>query len=107
MQVPEVRKFLKGLVIIDDVAFFGIAPHAERQARAEPDMDCEVAAVHLKTRHLLFRQRVGPAPCHTYFVVPGLLLRRYQLHNMSHVEQKEHRASHTPVSGAQMYHQIS
>jgi len=59
MQVPDVKKFLKGLVVIDDVAYFGIAPHAERQARAEPNMDCEIAAVHLETRHLLFRRKVS------------------------------------------------
>lgn len=57
--MPDVKKFLKGLVVIDDVAYFGIAPHAERQARAEPNMDCEIAAVHLETRHLLFRRKVS------------------------------------------------
>lgn len=57
--MPDVKKFLKGLVVIDDVAYFGIAPHAERQARAEPNMDCEIAAVHLETGHLLFRRKVS------------------------------------------------
>ena len=57
--MPDVKKFLKGLVVIDDVAYFGIAPHAERQARADPNMACEVAAVHLETRHLLFRRKVS------------------------------------------------
>lgn len=66
MQVPDAGKFLKGLVVIDEVAYFGIAPHAERQARAEPDMDCELAAVHLETRQLLFWHKVTPADaCHT------------------------------------------
>lgn len=59
MQVPDVRSFLKGLIVVDDVAYFGIAPHAERQARAEPDINCELAAVHLETKRLVFRQKVG------------------------------------------------
>ena len=67
MQVPDVKKFLKGLLIIDDVAYFGIAPHAERQARAEPTMDCELAAVHLKTRRLLFRQKASSVCCQVPF----------------------------------------
>lgn len=58
MQVPDQKKFLKGLVVVDNVAYFGIAPHAERQARAEPDMNCELAAVHLVTQQLLFRRQV-------------------------------------------------
>ena len=61
MQVPEKKKFLKGLVVVDDVAYFGIAPHAERQARAVPDMNCEFAAVHLVTHQLLFRRQVRVA----------------------------------------------
>ena len=59
MQVSGVRSFLKGLIVVDDVAYFGIAPHAERQARAEPNMNGELAAVHLETKSLLFRQKVG------------------------------------------------
>jgi hypothetical protein len=49
---------LKGLVVIDNVAYFGIAPHAERQARTAPDMHCELAAVHLVTHQLVFRRQV-------------------------------------------------
>ena len=65
MQVPDAKKFLKGLIVVDNVAYFGIAPHAERQARAEPNMDCELAAVHLDTRHLVFRQKVSRVHCHS------------------------------------------
>ncbi len=66
MQVPDAKKFLKGLVVVDDVAYFGIAPHAERQARAQPNMDCELAAVQLETGHLILRRKASH--CHSTVV---------------------------------------
>ncbi|BDA45004.1 hypothetical protein COCOBI_06-4830 [Coccomyxa sp. Obi] len=50
--------FLKGLAVIDDVAYFGISPGAERSMRANPELDCELAALALLEKRLLWRRKV-------------------------------------------------
>ena len=50
--------FLKGLAVIDDVAYFGISPGAERSMRANPELDCELAALDLLQKRLLWRRKV-------------------------------------------------
>ena len=52
------RVFLKGLAVVDDVAYFGIAPHAVRSARAHPMLDCALAAFDLTSRQLLWQRKV-------------------------------------------------
>lgn len=44
------NKFLKGLAIVEDVAYFGIAELSERSARDNPDKNAEVAAFDLRRR---------------------------------------------------------
>lgn len=48
--------YLKGLCIIDDIAFFGMAQQQDRQDRDSPDLDCELAAFDLKKGLLLWRR---------------------------------------------------
>lgn len=57
-QVPGEGKFLKGLAVVDEVAYFGISPHAERSMRADPKLDCELAAFQLLENRLLWRRKV-------------------------------------------------
>ena len=52
------KKFLKGLHIIDDVAYFGISDVTHRSNRGSPNLQCEVGAFDLKTNKLLWRQEV-------------------------------------------------
>lgn len=58
MQVPEEGKFLKGLAVLDDVAFFGITTWAERSIRDDPNSHGELAAFDLVTNRLLWRRTV-------------------------------------------------
>lgn len=44
------NKFLKGLAVVEDVAYFGIAELSERSARDNPDKNAEVAAFDLRRR---------------------------------------------------------
>ena len=53
-------RFLKGLCVIDDIAYFGVAPSASRAARADAGLACELAAYDLKEGLLLWR-RVVPS----------------------------------------------
>ena len=55
---PEPNKYLKGLVVVDDIAFFGIAEAQERQARDSADLNCEVAAFDLIESVLLWRRQL-------------------------------------------------
>ena len=50
--------FLKGLCVIDGIAFFGIAPSQNRQNRADENLNCEIAAFDLVEKRLLFRRKV-------------------------------------------------
>ncbi|KAL4458606.1 hypothetical protein ABPG75_013471 [Micractinium tetrahymenae] len=57
-QVAEPGKYLKGLCVVDDVAFFGIAPSAPRDRRADASANCELAAFDLQQRLLLWRRQL-------------------------------------------------
>lgn len=58
LQVSEPGKYLKGLCVVDDIAFFGIAPSAPRDRRADPSLNCELAAFDLQQRLLLWRRQL-------------------------------------------------
>jgi hypothetical protein len=60
--VPEEGKFLKGLAVLDDIAYFGITTWAERSLRDSPDNDGELAAFDLVSNRLLWRRTVGDTP---------------------------------------------
>jgi hypothetical protein len=51
--------FLKGLVVIDDVAYFGMAPPMERQGRDAVTVSCSLVAVDLVRRRHLFTHAVA------------------------------------------------
>ena len=51
--------YLKGLCVIDDVAFFGIAVSGERKSRTDESLSCELAAFDLRN-NILFWRRVVP-----------------------------------------------
>lgn len=59
--MTDEKVFLKGLVVLEDRAIFGVNQHAPRSARNDPRMDAEVAVVDLRSRHLLSRIKV-PQP---------------------------------------------
>ena len=52
------QTFLKGLCIVDDVAFFGIAPASPRSSRADESLECELGAYDLLNKELLFRKKM-------------------------------------------------
>jgi hypothetical protein len=58
-QAPEAGRFLKGLAIMDDVAYFGVSEWAPRSARDDPKSNCQLAAFDLKEGKLLWRKEVG------------------------------------------------
>lgn len=60
MQVPEGGKFLKGLAVVNHVAFFGISPSTPREARNDEDLDCELAAFDLVDKELVWRRKARP-----------------------------------------------
>lgn len=51
--------FLKGLCVIDDVAYFGLSHSMQRSARASAAANGQLAAVHLPTARLLFLRTLG------------------------------------------------
>jgi hypothetical protein len=57
--VPEEGKFLKGLAVLDDIAYFGITTWAERSVRDSRDNDGELAAFDLVSNRLLWRRTVS------------------------------------------------
>ena len=57
-QLNDARFFLKGLAVVDDIAFFGIAPRAPRGDRADPSVNCHLAAFDLKAEALLWARRL-------------------------------------------------
>lgn len=59
--MPEGGKFLKGLAVLDDVAYFGISTWAPRQIRDSPDQNCQIAAFDLIEGRLLWRRDVQTA----------------------------------------------
>lgn len=56
------KAFLKGLSVIDDIAYFGIAPHIARASRADLSLTCQLAAVHLLDGRLLWSRKVNIHP---------------------------------------------
>ena len=61
LQAPRSEgAFLKGLAVVDDVAYFGFAPHAMRSARGDAGLDCALAAFDLQSRALLWMRKVQP-----------------------------------------------
>ena len=52
------KVFLKGLVVVDDIAFFGIAAQQRRQSRGSIDLNCDIAAFDLQNQFLLFRRNL-------------------------------------------------
>jgi hypothetical protein len=52
-------RFLKGLAIVDDIAYFGISPWAPRSARDDPRSNNQLAAFDLVNQRLLWRREVG------------------------------------------------
>eukprot|EP00775_Hariotina_reticulata_P013388 gene13388-13515_t len=59
--VPEEGKFLKGLAVVDDIAYFGITTWADRSVRDNPNTDGELAAFDLVHNRLLWRRVVATA----------------------------------------------
>jgi hypothetical protein len=51
--------FLKGLAVVDDVAYFGISPPMGRQDRGGTHVECDVVAVDLLTHQQVFRLQVA------------------------------------------------
>eukprot|EP00775_Hariotina_reticulata_P005663 gene5663-5900_t len=60
-KTPEKGTFLKGLAVVDDVAYFGISPWAPRSARDDPKTNNELAAFDLIAGQLLWRREVPTA----------------------------------------------
>lgn len=58
LQLGDSRFFLKGLCVVDDIAFFGIAPHTPRGDRADPSMNCHLAAYDLKSHVVLWARQL-------------------------------------------------
>jgi hypothetical protein len=60
-RAPEGDRFLKGLAVVDDVAFFGVSIWAEREVRDAVDRNGELAAFDLNGRQLMWRRTVPTA----------------------------------------------
>ena len=52
----EDGRYLKGLAVVDDIAFFGVALSQKRQARDSAELSCELAAFDLREGVLLWRR---------------------------------------------------
>ena len=50
--------YLKGLCVVDDIAFFGIAESREREKRDSEDLSCELAAFDLLAHRLLWQRKL-------------------------------------------------
>lgn len=50
--------FLKGLLVIDDLAIFGKSPRRPRSSRFDTDFDAELIAVDLRTGSALWTRKV-------------------------------------------------
>ena len=51
--------FMKGLAVIDDVAYFGVSEFGERDERADPSKTSDVVAFDLASRTVLWRETVA------------------------------------------------
>ncbi|WPT14105.1 hypothetical protein PSENEW3_00000236 [Picochlorum sp. SENEW3] len=56
VDISEQKYYLKGLCIVDDIAYFGIAISQERKSRADESLNCELAAFDLNTKSVLWRR---------------------------------------------------
>lgn len=54
VQAPQ--GFLKGLMVLDDTAYFGISPPMQRQDRDGPKVMCDLVAVDLNSQKQIFRR---------------------------------------------------
>jgi hypothetical protein len=54
----EKSKYLKGLCVVDEVAFFGIATQQPRDSRDNLSLNCELAAFDLREGLLLWRRQL-------------------------------------------------
>jgi hypothetical protein len=52
------KRYLKGLCVVDDVAFFGIAEAQERQRRDSGELNCEIGAYDLIEGVFLWRRQL-------------------------------------------------
>jgi len=52
------KRYLKGLCVVDDVAFFGIAKAQERQKRDSGELNCDIGAYDLIEGVLLWRRQL-------------------------------------------------
>ncbi|GLC58284.1 hypothetical protein PLESTB_001341600 [Pleodorina starrii] len=68
----EPSKFLKGLCVVDDVAYFGINVWGERSQRDSVTNNAELAAVDLATGALLWRRTVATSGLLNIVASPGL-----------------------------------
>ena len=50
--------YLKGLAVVDNIAFFGIAPSERRETRASENTQCELAAFDLSENVLLWKRQL-------------------------------------------------
>jgi Aspartyl/Asparaginyl beta-hydroxylase len=57
-QDDRAKRYLKGLCVVDDVAFFGIAEAQERQSRDSGELNCEIGAYDLIEGVLLWRRQL-------------------------------------------------
>ncbi|GBF90355.1 green algal specific Aspartyl Asparaginyl beta-hydroxylase [Raphidocelis subcapitata] len=81
---PEPERFLKGLAVVDDVAYFGVSEFAPRSARDDPRSNCELAAFDLVNKRLLWRREVPTAGLLNIVGAPQL------------AEDSTYRASYSP-----------
>ena len=68
MDGSEKSKYLKGLCVVDDIAFFGIATQQPRGSRDDPSLNCELAAFDLREGLLLWRRQL---PTHGLLNIGG------------------------------------
>lgn len=58
VDMSEQKYYLKGLCIVDDIAYFGIAISQERKSRADESLNCQLAAFDLTANTLLWRREL-------------------------------------------------
>jgi hypothetical protein len=90
-RAPEGDRFLKGLTVVDDVAFFGVSVWAEREVRDAVDRNGELAAFDLLGRRLMWRRVVPTAGLLNIVGAPQL------------GEMSTYRAVYTPTPAAPRY----
>eukprot|EP00929_Paragymnodinium_shiwhaense_P068114 TRINITY_DN34235_c0_g1_i2.p1 TRINITY_DN34235_c0_g1~~TRINITY_DN34235_c0_g1_i2.p1 ORF type:complete len:431 (-),score=75.61 TRINITY_DN34235_c0_g1_i2:79-1371(-) len=66
------RTFLKGLAVVENVAYFGISKFGSREERSSKDKTSEVGAFHLIEKRLLWRRTVQTAGLLNVVAAPHL-----------------------------------